>query len=153
MASSYEVTAHLALLNYPVTVLTSPPSSVVILDGKDGGITNGEGILLLPNVDRGIHQLVVSHQGYRDAAETIRVYGRSAARIELLNLAEAARQEAEAHQREINEHLDRARALFHQAQYQSAQDECDAALKLDPANAAAQALKKQIEQTRKILGR
>ena len=65
--------------------------------------------------------------------------------------AEAARQEAEARQREIASHLERGRMLYRQGQYQGASDECDSVLKLDPSNAAALALKKQIEQTRKIL--
>jgi hypothetical protein len=42
--------------------------------------------------------------------------------------------------------------LFRQGQYPEASSECDTVLKSDPTNAAALALKKQIEQTRKILG-
>jgi len=54
-------------------------------------------------------------------------------------------------QHAISDHLDRARALFKAEQYSGAIDECNAVLKLDPGNAAAETLKTQIEQTRKLL--
>jgi Flp pilus assembly protein TadD len=60
-------------------------------------------------------------------------------------------QTPEGRQHEISDHLDRAQALFKAEQYSGAINECNAVLKLDPGNAAAKALKTQIEQTRKLL--
>ncbi len=159
LASTQDIAVKLTLLNYPVTVVTAPAFSHVALDGKDVGTSNEVGLLAIPSVDRGEHELSVSHDGYRPASEKIDVYGRRSVHIALASDAEAARQEAEAtrqeaeaRQREVAAHLERGRMLYRQGQYQGASDECDSVLKLDPSNAAAQALKKQIEQTRKILG-
>ena len=150
--SSHEVTAKLKLMNYPITVFTAPAQSHVTLDGQDAGTTNDNGSLVIPKVDRGTHHISVSHDGYGTASGNIEVYGRRGFRFDLLSEAEAARQGAAARQRETSEHLDRGRALYKQGQYSEALAECDAALKVNPSNAATLALKKQIEQTRKILG-
>ncbi|MHB1953045.1 MAG: PEGA domain-containing protein [Sulfobacillus sp.] len=150
--SSHSVVVKLTLLNYPVTVVTTPGNSHVMVDGKDVGTSNDAGYLVVPNVDRGVHDISVSHDGYRTTTNNINVFERRTVHIELLSEADAARQEAQAQQQQIAGHLEQGRALFRQAQYQQALDECNSVLKLDPANAAALTLKKQIEQTRKILG-
>jgi hypothetical protein len=149
---SHPVSVKLALLNYPVTVSTAPASSHVAVDGKDMGVTGENGLLLIPQVDRGNHQFSISHEGYRTVTANIDIVSRREFRFDLMSEAEAARQEAQAHQQEVASHLDRARALFRQTQYQDAINECDAVLKIDPSNSAATTLKNQIEQTRKILG-
>ena len=131
---------------------TVPGNSAVSVDGRLLGTSNETGLLQIPRVDWGTHTFVVTHDGYRTASESIEVRGPRGARLVLVNEAEAARQEAEARLREIEVHLDRARAYFRNGQYQDATDECDAVLRIEANNAAAIALKKQIEQTRKILG-
>lgn len=150
--SSQNVYVKLAVPNYPVTVVTTPGDSHVVVDGKYVGTSNDAGYLVVPSVDRGEHDISVSHDGYRMATEKTDVLERRTIHIELVNEADAARQEAQAQQQEIANGLEQAHALFRQAQYQQATDECDAVLKLDPSNAAAIALKNQIAQTRKILG-
>lgn len=159
LESTQEIAEKLTLLNYPVKITTTPGNSHVAVDGKDAGVTSEAGFLVIPSVNRGVHEISVSHDGYRSATGRINVNGRGG--FLSFNLmseaeaarqgAEAARQEAEARQREIASHLERGRMLYRQGQYQGASDECDSVLKLDPSNAAALALKKQIEQTRKIL--
>jgi hypothetical protein len=165
LESSQEIAVKLTPLHYPVTVVTAPGNSHVAVDGsniaadgKDIGTSNEAGLLVIPSVDRGEHEISASHDGYRTATEKIDVYGRRSVHLVLVSeaeagrqAAEAARQQAETRQREVAGHLERGRMLYRQGQYQGASDECDSALKLDPSNAAAQALKKQIDQTRKIL--
>jgi PEGA domain len=152
LESSQDVVVTMTLLNYPVTVTTTPGNSRVAVDGKDAGISNDAGLLAIPKVDRGNHQFSVSHDGFRTVNENVGIFGPHSFHIGLVTEAEAARQDAEARQREIAGHLDRGRMLFREGHYDEALAECDAVLKLDPSNAAAQALKKQIEQTRKIVG-
>jgi hypothetical protein len=158
--SSQNVAVKLALPHYPVTVITTPGNSIVAVDGshvaadgRDFGASNEAGFLTIPSVDRGEHEFSVSHDGYRTATVKIDVDRRISLHFNLVNEAEAARQEAEVRQREIASHLDRGRVLYRQGQYAEASAECDSALKLDPSNAAALALQKQIEQTRRILGK
>lgn len=152
LESGQDVSVKLTLLNYPVTVSTIPANSHIAIDGKDSGVSNDTGNLVIPKVDRGPHQFSVSHDGFRTVTENVTVFGPRGIHIGLVNEAEAARQEAEGRQREISNHLERGRMFFRQGQYPEALTECDSILKLDPSNAAALALKKQIEQTRKILG-
>jgi hypothetical protein len=152
LESSQDVSVKLTVLNYPVTVFTTPGNSHVLVDGKEAGVSNEAGSLEIPKVDRGTHQFTVSHDGFRTVTESVGVFGRHAFHIGLVGEAEAARQEAEARQREIASHLERGRMFFRQGQYNEASAECDSVLKIDPSNAAALALKKQIDQTRKILG-
>jgi tetratricopeptide (TPR) repeat protein len=152
LESSQNVVVTMTLPSYPVTITTTPGNSHVAVDGKDAGISNDAGMLAIPKVDRGNHQLTVSHDGFRTVTENVGVFGPHSFSIGLVTEAVAAHQDAESRQREITAHLDRGRMLFRQGQYVEALAECDAVLKLDPSNAAAQALKKQIEQTRKILG-
>ncbi len=150
--SSRDVYVKLAVLNYPVTVVTTPGDSHVTVDGKDVGTSNDAGYLVVPSVDRGEHDISVSHDGYRMATDKTDVFERRTIHIELVSEADAARQEAQAQQQEVASGLEQAQALFRQGQYQQATDACDAVLKLDPSNAAAIALKNQIAQTRKVLG-
>ena len=152
LESTQSIAVQLTILHYPVTVTTTPGNSRVAVDGKDAGISNDTGLLAIPKVDVGQHQFSVYHDGFRTVTESITVFGPHGLHISLVSEAEAARQEAEARQREIVGHLERGRMLFRQGQYPEALAECDAVLKLDPSNAAALALKNQIEQTRKILG-
>jgi hypothetical protein len=152
LESTQDIALKLSLPNYHITVVTTPGNSHVDIDGKDVGVTNDVGMLEIPNVDRGSHQFSVSHDGFRTTTVKIVVNEGRSVQVGLVSDAEAARQDAEARQREIAGHLDRGRALYKQGKYPEALAECDAVLKLDPSNAAAQALKKQIEQTRKILG-
>jgi hypothetical protein len=153
LESTQDVTVKLALPHYTVDVVTTPGNAHVAFDGIDSGVTNDRGFLAIPSIDRGEHELSISHDGFRTKTFRISINGRtSISNIVLVNEAEATRQEAEARQREIASHLERGRLLYRQGQYQGALDECDSVLKLDPSNAAALALKKQVEQTRKILG-
>ncbi|MGD0682628.1 MAG: PEGA domain-containing protein [Terracidiphilus sp.] len=152
LESSQDVVVTMTLPSYPVTVTTTPGNSRVAVDGKDAGISNDAGMLTIPKVDRGNHQFTVSHDGFHTDTENVGIFGPHSFHIGLVSDAEAARQDAEAKQREIAGHLDRGRALYKQGKYPEALAECDTVLKLDPTNAAALALKKQIEQTRKILG-
>jgi hypothetical protein len=59
---------------------------------------------------------------------------------------------AEENQRQIAAGIARARVLFQQRQYQAAITECDAVLQRDPSNQDAAKLKKQIQDTQRILG-
>jgi len=151
--STQDISAQLIPRKYPVTFHTNPAGTRILLDGKDVGTSNETGTLTLPEVEHGPHQITVSHDGFRTETKSIQInFSRQYVPVELVNEAELARQETESREREIAAHLDRGRALFRQSQYQQALDECETVLKLDPANAAAIALKNQIEQTRKILG-
>ena len=152
--STQNVGLQLVALKYPLTLYTTPAGSHITLDGKDVGVTDGSsGKLTIPEVEHGSHQLTISSEGFQTYTGSIEVgLGPRFIRVELVNEAQAAQQAAQAHQQEIAAHLDFGRKLFQQGQYQKAMDECDAALSLDPGDAAAAALKSQIEQTRKVLG-
>jgi hypothetical protein len=150
--SEHDATLTLPPMKYPVRLYTSPGNASVSIDGQQAGISNEGGFLLIPDVERGTHQFSVSHDGYRTATETVEIRGQWAQRVELVNEAEAARQEAAVQAQSVQMHIDRARALFQQGHYQDAMTECDTALKGDASNTAAIVLRKQIEQTRKILG-
>lgn len=150
--TAHDVKATLALMRYPVRLYTTPAGVHVSVDGQLVGTTNTSGFLLVPSIERGRHVFSAALDGYRNAEENILVDGQRSWRVNLITEAEAARQQAAAQQQEIAAHIGRGRALFQQSQYAQALDECAAALKLDPGNAAALALQKQIEQTRKILG-
>ena len=154
LESNHSVTLQLTPLKYALTVYTGPTAAQVTLDGKDTGISDSStGKLVIPNVEHGSHQIVVSKGGFRTDTRSIEIYsGARTIRIDLVNEAQAAQQESQARQQEVTIHIDRARLLFRQGQYQQALDECDNALKVDPSNAAANSLRNQIQQTRKILG-
>ncbi|MGC9293533.1 MAG: PEGA domain-containing protein [Acidobacteriaceae bacterium] len=150
--SSFNVVEKLTLLNYPLTLSTTPGGAHVALDGNDIGTTNPTGILLIPKVDRGTHQLTVSCDGYRTDTEKIDIYGRNSYHVELLSNAQAAMQDAAAKQLEVVAHINNGNMLYRQGQYAQALAECAAALNLNPANGMALALRKKIEQTQKVLG-
>src|ERR1039458_2942807 len=119
LESTQSITMSLTLLNYPVTVTTTPGNSHVAVDGKDVGTSNDTGLLEIPKVDAGQHQFSVSHDGFRADTENVGVHGPRNLHFGLVNEAEAARQEAEARQREIASHLERGRMLFRQGQNRS----------------------------------
>ncbi|MBZ5685881.1 MAG: hypothetical protein LAP86_12690 [Acidobacteriia bacterium] len=54
---------------------------------------------------------------------------------------------------EVELWLSRAENQFQQADYRSAVQSCDAALRIEPSNAKAAQLKAKIEETMKILGK
>ncbi len=139
-------------MRYAMRLFTTPGGLNIALDGQQVGTSNASGFLLIPSVERGQHQLSLSLNGYRTKNSNIKVESHRDWQVALVSDAEAAQQEAAAHQAEIDAHLDQGRALFRAAKYQDAVNECDAVLNTDPTNQAALALKKQIDQTRRILG-
>ena len=153
LRSTQDVALKLISLKFPLTLYTSPAGARVTLDGKDAGASDTAGKIVIPDVKHGTHQITVSSDGYQTKSSPIEIYSSPRSIwITLVNEAQAAQQQGEARAQEINAHLDRARILFRQGQYQQAVDECDAVLKIDPSNSAAISLKSQIEQTRKVLG-
>jgi Tfp pilus assembly protein PilF len=54
---------------------------------------------------------------------------------------------------EAEQWVSRAEAQFQQADYRSAVQSCDAALRIEPGNAKAKQLKAKIEETMRILGK
>lgn len=152
LESTHKLEASLALMRYPVSVYTNPRGASVAIDNQVVGTSNQSGLLLIPSVDGGRHQLSVSLTGYRTALSSVEIQNPSRFQVILVNEAEAAQQEVAARQANLNAYVAQGQALFRSGRYQDAINECDAALKIDPADQAALALKKQIEQTRKILG-
>ncbi len=150
--SEHRVDAHLSLMRYPVKLYTTPGGVSVSLDGQQVGTSNSTGFLLMPSVERGRHQLSASLNGYTTVDSNIDVVYPRSWQVVLVSNAEAARQQEAARQAEAANGLNQVRALFRAGKYQDAVNQCDAVLKADPANQAALALKKQIEQTRRILG-
>ncbi len=150
--SDHPLEARLPLMRYAMRIFTAPGGVNISLDGQSVGTSNASGFLLVSSVERGQHQLSASLNGYRTFDSNIKVESPHNWQVVLVNNAEAVRQEAAAHQAEIDAHLNQGRALFRAGKYQDAVNECDAVLKTDPTNQAAIALKKQIDQTRRILG-
>jgi len=148
----HRLEARLSLMRYSVRLYTSPGGVSITLDGQTFGPSNASGYLLIPSVERGTHALSASLAGYRTVESNVEVLSPRNWRIILVSEGEAARQEAASRQATIDAHLNQSRALFRAGQYQDAVNECDAVLKTDPTNQAALALKKQITQTRRILG-
>lgn len=150
--SEHPVNAQLALMRYPMKLNTVPGGVSITLDGQTVGSSNASGYLLISSVERGKHVLSASLPGYRTVEAHVEVLNAQNWQVALVSEAEAARQEAASRQAAMDAHLNRSRALFRAGQYQEAVTECDAVLKTDPTNQAALALKKQIAQTRGILG-
>lgn len=150
--SSHRAVVALPPMKYAAHVSTSPGAVHVSVDGQEVGVTNEAGSLRIPEVERGTHQFTFTRDGYRTMTQNVEVESNRQVQQVLVNEADAARQEQESRDREIASHIERGRAFFRQSQYQEALAECEAALKVDPSNPSAIALKNQIEQTRKILG-
>jgi hypothetical protein len=150
--SVHPLEARLPLMRYVMRLFTTPGGVNIALDGQQVGTSNASGSLVIPSVERGRHQLSASLNGYRTENSNIKVESPRDWQVVLVSNAEAAQQEAAAHQSGIDAHLNQGRTLFRAGKYQDAVNECDAVLNTDPTNQAALALKKQIDQTRRILG-
>jgi hypothetical protein len=152
LESAHRAEVSLSPLKYAVTFVITPSGARLQIDGKDAGTTDESGRLTVSDLERGSHSLSITHDGYKSESVSLEVQGRREWRTALVSEADAARQEAEQRERGTTEHIDRARTYFHQGQYKEALSECESALQVEPANSAVLALKKQIEQTRSILG-
>lgn len=150
--SEHKLDASLSLMSYPVKLYTTPSGVSISLDGQQVGTSNSSGFLFIPSVTRGRHQLSASLNGYTTVDSKIDVAYPRSWQVALISNAEEARQQQAAQQSEIAADLNQGRILFRAGKYQDAVNECDTVLKADPANHAAIALKRQIEQTRRILG-
>src|SRR5260221_19684 len=65
------------------TVITEPPESEVIIDGKSRGMTTDRGILEIKSLTNGKHRLTVRHEGYKDNDQYITVAAGESEKVEL----------------------------------------------------------------------
>jgi hypothetical protein len=142
---SHPLRATLNIVSYPLTIFTEPAGSKVQVDGADAGVSGQNGEFVVPKVSRGQHVITVLHDGYPAWSKTVLFTGPASLRADLTAAAAAEKEEA-------FQHLQRARVLFQQRQYQAAIGECDGALRQDPSLREAADLKSQVQQTMAILG-
>ncbi|HTP68151.1 MAG TPA: PEGA domain-containing protein [Dongiaceae bacterium] len=142
---SLPLNVKLPIPSFPLTVITVPGGARVLVDGKESGVSDQSGSLVLANVERGQHVATVTLNGYPSWSSTFFMQAPLMVRADLVAAAQVA-------ERENAERLGRAQSLFEQRQYQAAVSECDEVLRVDPANQAAAKLKSQIQQTMAILG-
>jgi hypothetical protein len=143
--SSHALKVALPIPTFPFTVITDPAGAKIQIDGQDAGVTESNGTLVIPKVQRGRHLVTVTMSGYPPWSETVWVGSALSVRANLAAAAAAAQQE-------IASRLARAQSFFQQREYRSAVEECDVVLRLDPANQEAANLKSQVLQTMSILG-
>lgn len=136
---SHRVTVRLALPSFPLTVLTTPSSAKVQIDGRDVGVSDESGNLLVPNLPLGQHVVTVIRQGYPSWSRDLRIQSPLTIRADLAAAAATAR-------REVDSRLAHAQGLVQQRQYQIAIAECDAVLRLEPSNEQATTIKSQIQK-------
>lgn len=140
---SRTINVNLPVKTFAVSVLTAPPGSSVLVDGKPAGMTDHSGALNL-SVSEGRHIIAVSHDGYPTLTQALEVNDNSSFTFDL---AAAGEQE----QQQISESLERAKSLFEGQQYDAALAQCNSILALDPSYQAALTLKQQIVGTEAIL--
>lgn len=161
---SHPLRAALPVPSFPLTVLTNPAGAKVQLDSQDAGTTGAEGSLVIQNVARGQHRLTVSLGGYPSRSSTVWIEEPLSIRLDLVDTAvpsesggqrgsEPADTNPSRSTAEVEQWLSRAENQFQQADYRSAVQSCDAALRIEPSNAKATQLKAKIEETMKILGK
>jgi tetratricopeptide (TPR) repeat protein len=141
---THEVKAILNPLTYAIPISTNPLGARITVDGKRIGETAG-GLGLVANVTAGTHRLEIEAPGYPKDAETIDIRPGLALTYDLAGRAAAKRQE-------LARDLDTATALFQEQRYDEAIAECDAALQIDPQNTAVMSLRRNILQSKAILG-
>lgn len=134
----------LPIPSFALTIQTNPPGAKISVDRLDNGVSDSTGNVTL-KLSRGQHSVSVSADGYPAWSHVVWIQGPLSLRADLAAAAAAAQQEAALH-------ASRAQSFYQQRQYQAALGECDAALKLDPTNQSATALRSQIQQTISILG-
>jgi Double zinc ribbon/PEGA domain/Fis1 C-terminal tetratricopeptide repeat len=142
---SHPLSVKLPVPSFPLTVLTNPGGAKVQLDGNDAGKSDESGNLVVQSVPRGQHVVTVMLVGYPTWSNSFWIRSPFTIRADLAAAAAAAQQE-------IASRLSRAQMLFEQRQYEAAVVECDAVLRLEPANQQAASLKSQVQQTMSILG-
>lgn len=143
--STHPVSANLPLPSFPLTVVTRPAGARIQVDGQDAGTSNANGVLVVPKLQKGQHQLVVRLADFPTLSSNFQVNGPAQFMADLA--AEAARVQGE-----VQNRLQRADSLFQSRQYDAAIAECDSALQLAPGDTQAIALKARIADTKAILG-
>ena len=131
--------------------VNTAPKAEVIVDGASAGFADSNGAFTKEGFTAGVHQVVIRLSGYSDW--TLRGNFRpEEARVNayLQVNPEKAREVADQRQK-VNLLIAQGRSRFAARQYQPALQSLEEALRIDPSNAEAQALRNRVQETLKIL--
>jgi len=132
-------------------VVQTLPGAEVLSDGVSLGRADGNGHLETGNVVPGRHQVVVRRDGFMDWVQEGEVHPPEARISAYLAVSPERQRQVEENRQRLNELLRTAQQQFLARQFSNALGAVTEALKLDPNNGEAAALRNRIEQTIKIL--